>query len=154
MPVTDDGKAIDVTTGLSYPDRVLPRLTTDLLYNEYREYCQLFNVPVPAEKGQIGKYIKTKFDISSTNTTENKIQIRYYPGLWLANTAKQVYAEVSHNNYSNYSETTDKLQEEEGNDISSLLTTATTEEWPKEVIEEIERMYQYIQSCDDPEDFL
>jgi hypothetical protein len=55
MPVTESGKALDVKTGLTYPDGQIPRLTTTALYEEYREYCRLFNVPVPAEKGQIGK---------------------------------------------------------------------------------------------------
>jgi hypothetical protein len=53
----------------------------------------------------------------------------------------------------NYTETTDKLQKGEvKSGISSLLTTATTEEWPKEVIEDIGRMFDYIQSCQNPQD--
>ena len=60
-PITDDGKPIS-------------KLTTDALYEEYKEYCSLFNVPVLAEKGQIGKYIKEKFIISSVVTSENNNQ--------------------------------------------------------------------------------
>ena len=128
------------------------RLTTDALYKEYEEYCHLFNVTTPAANVQVGKYIKEKFGISSVNTTVNKVQVRYYPGLWLCRQAKSVYAEVSQN-YSNYTETTDELQDKmDENDISRLLTTATTAEWPREVIEEIEKMFKYIQGCEDPQD--
>ena len=152
MPTTEDGKPVDVKTGMVYPDGKAPRLTTDALYAEYLEYCSLFNVPVPAEKGQVGKYIKEKFDIASTVTTVEKVSARCYPGLWLSKSANLAYAELSQN-YSNYTETTDKLQNGEGkNGISCLLTTATTEEWPKEVIEEIGRMFDYIQSCQNPQD--
>jgi hypothetical protein len=109
-------------------------------------------VPVPAEKGQVGRYIKEKFGITSTVTTVEKVSARCYPGLWLSKSANLAYAELSQN-YSNYTETTDKLQKGEGkNGISSLLTTATTEKWPKEVIEEIGRMFDYIQSCQNPQD--
>ncbi len=150
MPVTDSGKALDVKTGLTYPDGQIPRLTITALYEEYQEYCRLFNVPVPAEKGQIGKYLKEKYSVSSTVSTESKQSIRYYPGLWIAKSAKLAHAELSLN-YSNYSKTTPKLQDDDGkNDISGLLTTATTEKWPQWVIEEIERMFCYIQSCKDP----
>jgi len=152
MPTTEDGRPVDVKTGMVYPDGKAPRLTTDALYAEYLEYCRLFNVPVPAEKGQVGKYIKEKFDITSIVTTVEKASARCYPGLWLSKSANLAYAELSLN-YSNYTETTDKLQKGEGkNGISSLLTTATTEEWPKEVIEEIGRMFDYIQSCQNPQD--
>jgi hypothetical protein len=152
MPTTEDGKPVDVKTGMVYPDGKAPRLTTDALHAEYLEYCRLFNVPVPAEKGQVGKYIKEKFAIASTVTTVEKVSARCYPGLWLSKSANLAYAELSQN-YSNYTETTDKLQKGEGkNGISSHLTTATTEEWPKEVIEEIGRMFDYIQSCQNPQD--
>jgi hypothetical protein len=128
------------------------RLTTDALYAEYEEYCRLFNVTIPAAKGQAGKYIKEKFGLSSINTTENKVQVRYYPNLWLSKSANKAYAELSQN-YSNYTETTGKLQDEmEKNDISSLLTTATTAEWLKDVIEEIDRMFRYILSCEEPQE--
>ena len=152
MPTTDDGRPVDVKTGMVYPDGKAPRLTTDVLYAEYLEYCRLFNVPVPAEKGQVGRYIKEKFDIASIVTTVDKVSARCYPGLWLSKSATLAYAELSLN-YSNYTETTDKLQKKEGKSgISGLLTTATTEEWPKEVIEEIGRMFDYIQSCQNPQD--
>jgi len=152
MPTTDDGRPVDVKTGMAYPDGKAPRLTTDALYAEYLEYCRLFNVPVPAEKGQVGRYVKEKFDIASIVTTVDKVSARCYPGLWLLKSATLAYAELSLN-YSNYTETTDKLQKGEvKSDISSLLTTATTEEWPKEVIEEIGRMFDYIQSCQNPQD--
>jgi len=152
IPTTEDGRPVDVKTDMVYPDGKVPRLTTDALYAEYLEYCRLFNVPVPAEKGQVGRYIKEKFNIASIVTTVDKVSVRCYPSLWLSKSATLAYAELSLN-YSNYTETTDKLQKGEvKSDISSLLTTATTEEWPKEVIEEIGRMFDYIQSCQNPQD--
>lgn len=151
MPVNDSGEVIDVTTGMTYPKGMLPRLTTDALYEEYNEYCRLFNVPIPADKVQIGKHIKKTFSISSTNTTEDREQIRYYPGLWLSKSANMAYAELSQN-YGNYTGTTPKLQEEsDESDICRILTTATTAEWPKAVIEEIARMFCYIQGCNEPQ---
>ena len=152
MPATGAGQAINVLTGMLFPNGEIPRLTTEALLDEYKEYCELFNVPVPAEKNQIGKYINKKFNIQSIGTTEHKKQLRYYPGLWLSQSAKLTYGEFSLN-YSNYSTTTAKLQEGEGkNDISRPETTATTGEWPKEVIEEIRKMFDYIQSCQNPQD--
>jgi hypothetical protein len=151
-PTNEDGKPIDVKTGLSYPNQKPPRLTTDAFQAEYLEYCKLFHVPVPAEKGQVGKYIKEKFDITSIVTTVDKVSTRYYPGLWLSKTAQLAHAEFSLN-YSNYTKTTDKLQKEEGkNGINSLLTTETTAEWPTWLLEEIDRMFCYIQSCTNPQD--
>jgi hypothetical protein len=70
----------------------------------------------------------------------------------LSKSANLAYAELSLN-YSNYTKTTDKLQNGEvKSGISRLLTTATTEEWPNDVIEEIGRMFDYIQSCQNPQD--
>lgn len=70
----------------------------------------------------------------------------------LAKTAKLAFAELS-SNYSNYRTTTGELQENGGEkSLLSLLTTATTGEWPKEVIEEIVRMFCYIESCENPQD--
>ena len=152
MPANDAGQAINVLTGMLFPNGEIPRLTTEALFDEYKEYCGLFNVPVPAEKNQIGKYINKKFNIQSIGTTEHKKQLRYYPGLWLSKSAKLAYGEFSLN-YSNYSITTAELQEGEGkNDIIRPETTATTGEWPKAVIEEIRKMFDYIQSCQNPQD--
>jgi phage/plasmid-associated DNA primase len=143
--------AIDVNTGLGYPDGQLPKLTTTALYNEYLEYCRLFNVPVPAEKGQVGKYIKEKFGVSSMVTRETNQQIRYYPGLWIAKSAKLARADLSLS-YSSYSSATDKLQDlDSKNAILLLLATAATEEWDRGVLEEIVRMFEYIESCEDPQ---
>lgn len=151
-PTNEDGRIIDVKTGLSYPDDKAPRLTVDALYSEYLEYCHLFHVPVPAEKGPVGRYIKEKFGITSIVTTVDKVSARCYPGLWLSKTPRLAHAELSIN-YSNYTKTTDKLQKEEGkNGIISLLTTETTAEWPLWLLEEIERMFGYIQSCQTPQD--
>jgi phage/plasmid-associated DNA primase len=135
----------------SSPGNTPPKLRVGQLYDMYMEYCHLFNVPVPAEKGQIGKYINEKYNITSTATRENNQGIRYYPGLWIAKSAKLAYAELTFS-YSSNSLATDKQQIKEGKTpINSLLATVATDEWPKWVIEEIERMYEYIQSCDDPQ---
>jgi phage/plasmid-associated DNA primase len=152
-PLLDaEGRSIDMTTGQPWPGGVMGKLTTDALYTEYMTYCRLLNVPVPAGKSPFGKYINATFEIISVSTTQNKVAIRYYPGLMLAKTAKLAFAELS-SNYSNYRTTTGELQEgidEKG--LLSLLTTATTGEWPKEVIEEIVRMFCYIESCENPQD--
>jgi len=149
---TNEDEGID-SFGVGYPGST-PKLTTTALYGEYQEYCKLFHVPVPAEKGQIGKYLKEKFSISSVVTREKGEQIRYYPGLWISKSAKLAHAEISlsYDSYSSYTSATPKLQEEDSkNSISSLLATAATEEWPKEVITEIERMFRFIESCEDPQ---
>lgn len=151
-PKNEDGRIIDVKTGLLCPDDKAPRLTVDALYSEYLEYCHLFHVPVPAEKGQVGRYLKEMFGITSIVTTVDKVSARCYPGLWLSKTPKLAHAELFIN-YSNYTKTTDKLQKEEGkNGIISLLTTETTAEWPLWLLKEIERMLGYIQSCQNPQD--
>ena len=135
----------------SSPGNTPPKLRVGQLYDMYMEYCHLFNVPVPAEKGQIGKYINEKYHISSAATRENNQGIRYYPGLWIAKSAKLAYAELTFS-YSSNSLATDKQQIKEGKtNINSLLATVATDEWPKWAIEEIERMYEYIQSSDDPQ---
>jgi phage/plasmid-associated DNA primase len=133
------------------PDGTPIKLTTDALREEYLEYCKLFNVPVPAEKGQIGRYISEKFHTTSAPTKEEKKSVRYYPGLWISKSAKLAYADIALN-YGVYRSSTDLLQTEEGkSNNKSFLSTVSTEEWPIWVIEEIERMFQYIQSCDDPQ---
>ncbi len=148
---TNEEEAINTRTGMGYPGGP-PRLTTTELYEEYLEYCRLFHVPVPADMGPIGKYINEKFQVSSVSTTDGGKRIRYYPGLWISRSAKIVHAELTHN-YKNYNKTTDKLQEEDSkSDIYNRLTTATTEGWPKEVIEEIVRMSNFIESCEDPQE--
>jgi len=147
----NEDEAINTRTGMGYPGGP-PRLTTTELYEEYLEYCRLFHVPVPAEKGQIGKYISEKFQVSSISTTDGGKRVRYYPGLWISRSAKIAHAE-HRLNYSNYNKTTDKLQEEDSkSDIYNRLTTATTEGWPKEVIDEIVRMSKFIESCEDPQE--
>jgi len=147
IPCNENDEPID-KNGLPCPKGEPSRLTTEDLYDEYKEYCTLFNVPVPADKGKVGKYIKEKFGVSSVPTTEKGQPIRYYRGLYLSKSAGTAYAEFS-GNYTNYTETTEKLQEDMGeNDVSRLLTTA---EWPEDVIVEIEKMFRYILSCEDPQ---
>lgn len=148
---TNEEDALSNPAGWAYPGSTA-RLTTADLYGEYLEYCRLFHVPVPAEKGQVGKYLKEKFAISSIVTREKNEQIRYYPGLWIAKSSKLAYADVSFS-YSSYSLATAKLQEKDSeNSISGLLATAATGEWPKEVLDEIERMFCFIESCENPQE--
>lgn len=131
------------------------RLTTTTLWEEYQQYCKLFHVPVPAGKGQIGKYIKEKFNISSVVSRENNLQVRYYPGLWIEKSATAAHDKISrsYDSYNSYTSATAKLQEKDKeNHISSLLATAATDKWPKEVITEIERMFKFIESCENPQE--
>lgn len=140
--------------GDQWPGSTPPRLTTSALYEEYQEYCRLFHVPVPAEKGQIGKYLKEKFGVSSVATREQNQGVRYYPGLWMAKSAKLARAEMFlsfGSNSSNTLATAQQQREDKENSISSLLATVATEDWPKEVLTEIERMYDFIESCEDPQ---
>jgi len=132
-------------------DEAIPeKLTTDKAYSEYLDYCKRFNVTEPAEANPFGKYLTEKFGITSTVTTEKKKSIRYYPGLHLVKTAKLAHAE-NKVNYSNYSTTTGKLQEWLGKTpISNQETTATTGELLSVVLKEIEGMYSFISSCEDP----
>jgi len=123
------------------------RLTVEKAYSEYQEYCRLFNVPTPSRKVPFGRYIKEMFGIESAVTTNE----RYYPGLWIVKSAKLAFAE-NKLNYRCYRSTTDKLQIDEGKiDVHEWITTdATDKSVFVEVLEEIERMYKYIHSCEDP----
>jgi len=150
---TNEEEGID-SFGIGYPGST-PKLTTAALYEEYQEYCRLFHVPVPAEKGQIGKYLKEKFGISSVATREQNQGIRYYPGLWMAKSAKLAHAEISlsfDSNSSNTLATAQQQREDSKNSICSRLATVATEEWPKEVLTEIERMFEFIESCENPQE--
>ena len=67
-----------------YEDEIR-KLRVDAVYNEYLEYCKLFNVTTPASKVQFGRYILEKFDKTSVHTSEHptrgeKVDYRYYPG--------------------------------------------------------------------------
>jgi hypothetical protein len=148
---TNEEDALSNPAGWAYPGSTA-RLLTQGLYDEYLEYCQLFRVPVPAEKGQMGKYLREKFGISSISTREKNEQVRYYPGLWIAKSAKLAHAEL-HLSFSSFTLASAKLQEKDSeNSISSLLASAASGEWPKEVLDEIERMFCFIESCQDPQE--
>ncbi len=127
-------------------------LTVETAYNEYKKYCKLFNVTTPKEKSPFGKYISERYGIQSTVSSEKKESYRFYPGLYLINTAQQAYAN-NKVNYCNYSITTEELQEntEEIDNSSNVTTatTATTGDLLLEVSDEIERMFKFIQACTD-----
>jgi phage/plasmid-associated DNA primase len=133
------------------------RLRTDIMQTEYEEYCRLFNVPVPASNIQISRYISDKYNIQSKNTSETvekkKVDYRYYPGLYLVKSAKEAYEEFKSSYDANDTPTTDLRQIWlEENDSDDNITTSTTEKLQLEVIEEIERMFKYINGCKNPQD--
>ena len=152
---TDPTKAINPVTeqlAASSP----PRLTPEDLLTEYTKYSRLFSVPTPIENTiALSRYISKKYGISSINTTENGKQFRYYPGLWISRSARQAHEDFTRN-YGNYGSNTDELQmKKDKNSIYRLLTTDTTDEYSKEVVEEIACMFEYIYSCEThPKDIL
>ena len=136
-----------------------PKLTTDALYEEYLEYCKLFNVTIPETKVSTGRYISKTFEVKSEVTTINDESTRYYPNLWIKKSAKDAYDGLA-KTYSkttdeskNYSGTTDKLQEKEDeNGIICLTNYRTTHNYSKKVCVEIEKMYKFIEGCDSQQD--
>jgi hypothetical protein len=140
------------------PEKDPGRLETEVVYKEYLEYCQLYNVTTPAVREQIGEYLSLKFNVQSVTTSkmdgDKKKSYRYYPGLYLAKSAKLAYAEDKMQYYhSYYSITTPLLQQWIGEiDSSKDITTATTAKVLNEVLLEIEKIFNYIQSCDDVRD--
>ena len=99
-------------------DVVTPKkLRVEEVHNEYLEYCRLFHLPTPASKVPFGRYIREKYGVQSTPTTETlnnvRTDYRYYPGIFLNKSAKLVYAETKtsfSDNDSAYSSPTDLLQ--------------------------------------------
>jgi len=146
-----------LSTATPVKDEEQQRLKTDIVLTEYEEYCRLFNVPVPAAKGQISSYIAEKYKIQSKNTSENiemkKVDYRYYPGLYLVKPAKEAHDEFK-SSYDIYDTPTTDLRQIwiKENDSINNITTPTTEKLQLEVIEEIERMSKFIQSHENPQE--
>ncbi len=134
-----------------------PLTEVNEVYKEYEEYCRYFHVPTPITDNQFGRNIRSKYNIksasSSTTKEGKKIDYRYYPGLSLVKTAQEVYDELA-KDYDKYdSTTTDLLQIWTGKTSNtSDNTTDTTDFILKEVIDEIERICDYINSCKSPEE--
>lgn len=133
-----------------------PRLTTDRAFELYREYCKLWNVPEPAEKVPLGRYISEKFRVESavgsTTIDGKKKSYRFYSGLFCSKSPVTAHAEI----YVEYSEilhrTTDILQMWIGEkDISNENTTDPTDK-PVilDAIEKLDKMYKFVQSCQNP----
>lgn len=122
-------------------------VTVDQAYNEYLEYCRLFNVPVPANQIRFGRYIKDRFGIVSSVTKIDGKSQRVYPGLYLVTTAKTAHAEFLVNfsapstdsGYRFYRSVTDWLQ------IEASTDSEVTDSTDFLAIEEIKRMVGYIE---------
>ena len=159
------------------PRTEVPKLEVPDAYASYLEYCKLFNVPEPAHKNPFGKYLVEKYQVKSKNSSRSsesgkKEDYRYYPNLFLVKSAKVAYAEFSMTYdsgnvnttgerentpkyYSKPSNTTAILQEWLGkNSISKDNTTGTTGEvvFLTDIIEILEKMYEFINSCKNPKD--
>ncbi|WP_316965457.1 DUF5906 domain-containing protein [Candidatus Methanocrinis natronophilus] len=127
------------------------KLTTSDAYNSYVEYCKRFNVPTPATQGQLGEEISKKYGIGSSVTTVDGKSARVYNGLYLVKTPSEAYADhiTQFSDYSNYSETTAKLQDGVREiAIDNYITTPTTSDTLLRVIEEIFRIYCFIEACE------
>ena len=73
------------------------RTTVKEIYDEYTNYCKLFNIPYKESKISIGMYIKNRYGITS-QATHHPIQqggraYRYYQGLGMSR-AMDVWAEI------------------------------------------------------------
>lgn len=157
------------------------KLTTKVLQAEYEEYCRAFNVTEPASKYALGRYVCGRFEIKSDNTSEidkvtkKKVNVTYYPGLYLVKSARAARAEAlidvasveessaprdvddlvaRYGYYSYYSDTKVILKREETKISNSNNNTKDTKDNSiiKQVIEELWRMYAFIQSCENPKD--
>lgn len=137
------------------------KLKVDEVYEQYLEYCRLFNVTVPAEKVPFGRYISERYHIQSDSTSETvgkkKVSFRYYPGIYLIKSAVTANAEVktsfNDTNHRYHTSTTDLLQIWDIEKSScGHNTTDTTDKVLSEVIGEIERMFKFISSCQSERD--
>ncbi|OPX77356.1 MAG: hypothetical protein A4E45_02084 [Methanosaeta sp. PtaB.Bin039] len=138
------------------PDVPGQRLTTEAAYGEYLEYCRLFNIPTPAGRSPFGKQIRERFGQTSIATRIGNQGIRYYPGLWVSKSAKTAYAENCLRNRSYSTATGQQHDIDTKIPISEWIATAATGDWSsvaiEEILEEIYRMYNFINSCKSPQD--
>jgi len=131
------------------------RLTSDEVYEAYLEYCKLYSVPTPSARAPFGKYLKERFGVKSERTStivdgETKY-IRYYPGLYIIKSPKVAYAEL-HTDYASICQDMPALCQEwvKDNGVTlSVMPAMPANHILSCVIEEIKRMYKYIQSCED-----
>jgi hypothetical protein len=142
---------IDPMDKTTQPDR----LTPDVAFKLYREYCTLWNVPEPAEKVPLGRYICEKFSVESavgkdTDKVSGKQKsYRFYSGLFCSKSPVMAHAEI----YVDYPEilqrSTDILQIWIGEkDNSRDYSTDTTDKQVLlDAIEKLDSMYKYVQSC-------
>lgn len=153
-----------------------PHLKVDDAYDAYMEYCQLYNVTTPDSKRQFGKRIHEKYSVSSAVSTENKGSYRYYPGIYLVRSVKAAYADNKLDSGGS-AKTTDasgklqmtleklqinqeklqisplKLQIEKEKTISvDGSVVKTTDKLLSEVSDEINRMFEFIESCENVRD--
>ena len=128
------------------------RLTPEKVMSEYKEYCRLWQVPVPV------KDVHEIVGIPSTSTSKKvdgiKVSYRYYQGLYLVRSAERAFDDIKTEYDTYYTPTTPVLQALiEGIDSSSGGTTGTTAKaLLSEVADEIERMYKFIHSCTNPKE--
>lgn len=136
-------------------------VTAKDLYNEYLEYCKLFNVPTPANENVFGRHIKKEFDIKSASTTLEGKSVRVYRGIYIAQTARLAH-EVFLASYDdgrasrNYRSTTDSAtkttnlspETTELLQIYGSTDIETTDPMTFLVIDAIVRMWTYIQQSD------
>ncbi len=70
---------------------------TAAVYDAYLDYCKRFNVPTPASKIALGKYISKVFGVQSVGNSEGsgekRRDYRYYPGVYLAKTPPEAHAD-------------------------------------------------------------
>jgi hypothetical protein len=154
---------LDQTPVLDCPATKPPRLRVDLAYEAYIEYCKLFNVPEPAEKVPFGRYLCEKYQVESKHTSEKDkdgsiFSYRYYPGLYLANSPKAVYADFSFTYDSNRTDSisirTDigRIYLSKNDNIKDSRTDRTGNTVLSNVLDELEMMYNYVQSCQNPQE--
>ncbi|MDD1762692.1 MAG: hypothetical protein LUQ59_10730 [Methanothrix sp.] len=138
------------------PEGATPKkLKVDEAHKAYLEYCRLFNVTTPADKVPFGRYISERYGIQSVNTSEavkgNRIDYRYYPGLFLIKSAIACKAESKLSFNDKYDTPKTDLRQiwGIGNDSCKDSPTDPTDKVLFGVTSEIEGMFKFILSCQD-----
>jgi hypothetical protein len=134
----------------------------DVLQAEYGEYCRLFNVTEPASNVALGRYISEQFGITRSNTSEldenkKKVNISYYPDLWLVRSANAARTEALIDGGNEI----EILPPRDVDDLAARYgyyryysnTTDTTDNLIiRRVIEELWEMYIFVQRCKNPQE--
>jgi putative DNA primase/helicase len=130
-----------------------PRLLTDDAFKLYREYCQLWNVPEPAEKVPLGRYICEKFGVESAQSSiivdGKKKTYRFYSGLFCGKLPVTAHADICVD-YSEIPQSTPDIPQMwiGEKDISKDNTPDTPDKQVLlDIIEKLTVMYNYVQSC-------